>query len=84
MGRAGPGRPEKVLGWPDRRITGETAAAYDVVIGAIDSARLPFLPGSIPPSGGDGGGGGEDQDDDTGDGQGHAQEARRAWRRGAL
>jgi hypothetical protein len=58
-----------VLGWPDRRITGETAAAYDVVVGAIDSARLPFLPDSIPPSGGDGGRGGEDQDDDTGDGQ---------------
>jgi hypothetical protein len=68
MGRAGPGRPEKVLGWPDWRITGETAAAYGDVVGAIDSARFPFLPDSIPPSGGDGGGG-EDQDDDTGDGR---------------
>jgi hypothetical protein len=58
-----------VLGWPGRRITGETAAAHDDVISAADSARLPFLPDSIPPSGGDGGRGGEDQDDDTGDGQ---------------
>jgi len=57
IGRAGPGRPENVLGWPGRRITRETAAAYDGVIGAIDSARLPFLPGSIPPGGRDGGGG---------------------------
>jgi len=76
IGRAGPGRPEKVLGRPDWRINGETAAAY-VVVGAIDSARLPFLPDSIPPSGGDSGRGGEDQDAGTGDGKGHAQEARR-------
>jgi hypothetical protein len=69
IGRAGPGRPEKVLGWPDRQITGKTAAAYDDVIGAIDRARLPFLPGSIRPSGSDGGRGGEDQDVGTGDGQ---------------
>jgi len=58
-----------VLGWPDRRITDQTAAAYDDVIGAIDSARLPFLPGSIPPSGGDGDRGGEDQDVGTDDGR---------------
>ena len=58
MGRAGPGRPEKVPGRSDWRITSETAAAYDDVIGAADSARLPFLPGSIPPSSGDGDGGG--------------------------
>ena len=58
-----------MLGWPGRRITGETAAAYDDVIGTIDSARLPFLPDSIPASSGDGGRGGEDQDDDTGDDQ---------------
>jgi hypothetical protein len=47
---------------------GEAAAAYDVV-GAIDSVRLPLLPDSISPSGGEGGRGGKDQDDDTGDGQ---------------
>jgi len=47
-----------VPGRSDWRITSETAAAYDDVIGAADSARLPFLPGSIPPSSGDGDGGG--------------------------
>jgi hypothetical protein len=72
-----------VLGWPGRRITGETAAAYDDVIGAIDSTRLPFLPDGIPPSGGDGGRGGEDRDDDAGDGQ-DTPKTGGAWRRGAL
>ncbi|HEV3290651.1 MAG TPA: hypothetical protein VG123_16845 [Streptosporangiaceae bacterium] len=50
MGSAGPGRPEKVPGRSGWRITGETAAAYDDVIGAADSARLPFLPGSSRPA----------------------------------
>jgi hypothetical protein len=50
MGRAGPGRPEKVPGRSDWRITGETAAAYDDVIGAADSARLPFLPAASRPA----------------------------------
>jgi hypothetical protein len=69
IGRAGPGPPAEGarLARPaDRQRDG---GAYDVVVGAIDSTRLPFLPGSIPPSGGDGGGGGEDQDAGTGDGQ---------------
>ena len=65
----GPERPEKVIGWSGCRITDETADAYDEVIGAIDNARLPFLPDSIPPSSGDDGSGGEDHDDDPGDGK---------------
>jgi len=66
MGLAGLARPEKVIGWSDCRITGETGAADDEVISAIDSARLPFLPDSIPPGSGDDGSGGEDQDDADG------------------
>jgi hypothetical protein len=65
MGLAGPARPEKVTGWSSCQITGETAAAYGDVISAIDTARLPYLPDSSIPPGGDGGdGGGEDQGDD--------------------
>jgi hypothetical protein len=48
----GPERAEKVIGWSDCRITDETAAAYDDVMSATASARLPFLPDSIPPGGG--------------------------------
>ena len=67
MGLAGPGRPEKVIGWSDCRITGETTTAYDDVIAAIDSARLPFLPDGRPGGGEDGGedqGGGEEGGED--------------------
>ena len=64
MGLRGPDRPEKVIGWSDCRVTDETAAAYADVIGAIDSARLPFLPDESLGTGGkdgqDGGAGGED------------------------
>ena len=49
MGLAGPARPEKVIGWSNCQVTGETAAAYGDVISAIDTARLPYLPDSIPP-----------------------------------
>ena len=61
MGLAGPGRPEKVVGWSDCRITDETAAAYAEVISAIDNARLPFLPDRIPAGGEGEDSGGEDQ-----------------------
>lgn len=80
MGRVGPGRPEKVLGSPGWRITGETAAAYDDVIGAIDRARLPFLPRQHPAQRRRG----EDEDAGAGDGKDTPRQARRSWRRGAL
>lgn len=67
MGLAAPDRRGKVAGWSDCQITDETAAAYGDVISAIDSARLPFLPDSIPPGSGDDGSGGEDQGDTGGD-----------------
>ena len=60
----GPERPEKVIGWLDCRNTDKTAVGYNDLLGAIDNARLPFLPDSIPPSSGDDGSGGEDHDDD--------------------
>jgi hypothetical protein len=63
LGLRGPDRPEKVLGWSNCQITDETAAAYVDVIGAIDTARLPHLPGGPLVTGGggeDGQGGGED------------------------
>jgi hypothetical protein len=78
---AGPGRPEKVPGLSGWRITSEPGAAYDDVIGAADSARLPFLPGSIPPSGG---GRGERTRTPAPATARTRQQARRAWRRGAL
>jgi hypothetical protein len=80
MGLAGPARPEKVIGWSDCRITDQTTAAYDDVISAIDSARLPFLPDGIP-SGDDGDGGGEDQ---GGGGDGETKPKRRGGRRLAV
>jgi hypothetical protein len=69
MGLRGPARPEKVLGWSDRQITDETAAGYGDVISAIDTARLPFLPGGPVVTGGgeDGQGGGEGGEDGQGD-----------------
>ena len=81
LGLRGPDRPEKVVGWSDCRITDETAAAYDDVISAINSARLPFLPDGIP-GGHDGDGGGEDQGD--GDGGGEDKPKKRGGRRVAV
>jgi hypothetical protein len=68
MGLRGPDRREKVIGWPDRRLTHETAAAYADVIVVIDSARLPFILDSALGTGGgeDGPGGGEDGEDGQG------------------
>jgi hypothetical protein len=64
MGLAGPERPDKVLGWSDCRITDGTVSAYGDVIGAIGTARLPFLPdGAHGTGGGDGPGGGEEGED---------------------
>jgi hypothetical protein len=78
MGLAGPARPEKVIGWSGCRITDETTAAYDDVIAAIDSARLPFLPDGRPDGGGDGGG------EDQGDGGGEDKPKKRGGRRVAV
>ena len=52
LGLRGPDRPEKVIGWSDCQITDETAADYTDVISAIDTARLPFLPGGPVVTGG--------------------------------
>jgi len=79
MGLRGPGRPEKVIGWSDCRITDETAAAYADVINAIDSARLPFLlDESLGTGGGEGGG------EDGGDGQDEGKPKKRGGRRVAV
>jgi hypothetical protein len=82
MGLRGPDRPEKVLGWSNCQITDETAAAYGDVISAIDTARLPFLPGGhlITGGGGDGQGGGEDGED----GQDEDKPKKRGGRRDAV
>jgi hypothetical protein len=67
LGLRGPDRPEKVIGWSDCRLTDETAAAYAAAVGAIDSARLPYLPDGQLGTGEDGqgeDGGGEDQGED--------------------
>jgi hypothetical protein len=81
MGLAGPERPDKVAGWSDCQITDETVAAYGDVIGAIDTARLPFLPdGALGTGGGDGPGGGEDGED----GQGKDKPKKRGGRREAV
>jgi hypothetical protein len=59
-----------VIGWSDRRITGETATAYGDVISAIDNARLPFPPdGPSSPAGEDGQGRGEDAEHGQGEGK---------------
>jgi hypothetical protein len=52
LGLRGPDRPEKVIGWSGCQITDETAADYADVISAIDTARLPFLPGGPGVTGG--------------------------------
>jgi hypothetical protein len=81
-GLRGPGRPEKVTGWSDCRITDETAAAYGEVVCAIDSARLPFLPdGPLAGGGEDGQGGGEDGGED---GQDQDKPKKRGGRRLAV
>jgi hypothetical protein len=82
LGLRGPDRPEKVLGWSSCQVTDETAAAYADVIGAIDTARLPFLPGGplVTAGGGDGPGGGEDGKD----GQGEDKPTKRGGRRVAV
>jgi hypothetical protein len=82
LGLRGPDRPEKVLGWSNCQITDETAAAYADVIGAIDTARLPFLLGGplITGGGGDGPGGGEDGKD----GQDKDRPTKRGGRREAV
>ena len=56
-----------MIGWSDCRITDETAAAYADVIGAIDTARLPHLPGGplVTGGGGEDGQGGRDKDKPT-------------------
>jgi hypothetical protein len=75
MGLRGPDRPEKVIGWSDCPITDETAAAYADVISAIDTARLPFLPGGpFVTSGGE----------DGEDGQGEDKPKKRGGRRVAV
>ena len=85
MGLRGPGRPEKVIGWSDCRITDETAAAYADVISAIDTARLPFLPGGpFVTSGGEGGQGGGEDGEDGEDGQGEDKPKKRGGRRVAV
>ena len=45
-----------MTGWSSCQITGQTSAAYGDVISAIDTARLPYLPDSIPPGGDSDGG----------------------------
>ena len=69
LGLRGPDRPEKVIGWSDCQITDETAADYTDVISAIDTARLPFLPGGPVVTGGgeDGQGRGEGGEDGQGE-----------------
>ena len=85
MGLRGPDRPEKVIGWSDCRITDETAAAYADVISAIDTARLPFLPGGpFVTSGGEGGQGGGEDGEDGEDGQGEDKPKKRGGRRVAV
>ena len=70
LGLRGPDRPEKVIGWSDCQITDETAADYTDVISAIDTARLPFLPGGrLVTGGGNGQGGGEDGEDGQDEGK---------------
>jgi hypothetical protein len=81
MGLSGPDRPEKVIGWSDCQISDDTAAAYDEVISAIDTARLPFLPDGLVVTGGeDSPSGGEDGED----GQGQDKPKKRGGRRDAV
>jgi hypothetical protein len=75
LGLRGPGRPEKVIGWSGCTITLDTLTAYQDVITAIDSARLPFLPGPGQAAGEDGSGG---------EGEGQDKPARRGGRRVAV
>lgn len=83
LGLSGPDRPEKVIGWSDCKITGETAAAYGDVIRAIDGARLPFLPdGPGVAGGGDGQDGGGEQG--GGGGQDGKGPKKRGGRRAAV
>jgi hypothetical protein len=82
MGLRGPDRPEKVIGWSDCRITDETVAVYAGVTGAIDTARLPFLPDG--PQGTGGGEGGQGGGEGGNDGQGEDKPQKRGGRRVAV
>jgi len=67
LGLAGPAATDKVTGWSDCKITDPTAAAYATVIGAIDSARLPYLADLAGLGDGQDGGGTGEGEDKTGD-----------------
>ncbi len=79
LGLRAPDVPDKITGWSDCTLTGQTAYdAYADVVTAIDSARLPFLIDLATPAGpGEHGG----QDGDQGDDDGQGKPAKRGGRR---
>ncbi|MGW1811899.1 hypothetical protein ACWCQY_44775, partial [Streptomyces sp. NPDC002078] len=78
LGLQGPVSPASVIGWSDCQITDAAAARYATVIGALDTASLPYVHdpevtalygGPAKPTGGDDESG-DDGDDDEAHGQG--------------